>query len=174
MYFNKRSFLHISLTLSFLLPRLHPYHMLMSALAKNNLRCMVLNFLQPVHLITVDVNEKRVALLRRKKERKIYISWAVAFVVRKRRIELILLISRYAERLMWSVCFTKDRVASVQTPRFLTWLLKMSWLPTLKWLSSDTLALLRDPTKRASAYYQSSISRQSQHTAVNNQWMKVR
>ena len=28
----------------------------MSALAKNNLRCVVLNFLQPVHLITVDVS----------------------------------------------------------------------------------------------------------------------
>ena len=28
----------------------------MSALAKKNLRCVVLNFLQPVHLITVDVN----------------------------------------------------------------------------------------------------------------------
>ena len=36
-------------------------NMLMSALAKNNLRCMVLNFLQPVHLITVGVNEQRVA-----------------------------------------------------------------------------------------------------------------
>ena len=30
----------------------------MSALAKNNFRCVVLNFLQPVHLITVDVNEQ--------------------------------------------------------------------------------------------------------------------
>ena len=38
-------------------------NMLMSALAKNNLRCMVLNFLQPVHLITVDVNEQRVAVV---------------------------------------------------------------------------------------------------------------
>ena len=37
--------------------------MLMSALAKNNFRCMVLNFLQPVHLITVDVNEQRVAVV---------------------------------------------------------------------------------------------------------------
>ena len=36
-------------------------NMLMSAVAKNNLHCMVLNFLQPVHLITVDVNEQRVA-----------------------------------------------------------------------------------------------------------------
>ena len=33
-------------------------NMFMSALAKNNLRCMVLNFLQPVHLITVDVGEQ--------------------------------------------------------------------------------------------------------------------
>ena len=33
----------------------------MSVLAKNSLRCVVLNFLQPVHLITVDVNEQRVA-----------------------------------------------------------------------------------------------------------------
>ena len=36
------------------------FNMLMSALAKNNLRCVVLNFLQPVHLITVDVSEQRV------------------------------------------------------------------------------------------------------------------
>ena len=33
----------------------------MSVLAENSLRCVVLNFLQPVHLITVDVNEQRVA-----------------------------------------------------------------------------------------------------------------
>ena len=38
-------------------------NMLMSALAKNNLRCMVLNFLQPVHLITIDVNEQRAAVV---------------------------------------------------------------------------------------------------------------
>ena len=30
----------------------------MSALAKNNLRCVVLNLFQPVHLIKVDVNEQ--------------------------------------------------------------------------------------------------------------------
>ena len=35
----------------------------MSALAKNNLRCMALNFLQPVHLIPFDVNEQRVAVV---------------------------------------------------------------------------------------------------------------
>ena len=33
----------------------------MSVLAEDSLRCVVLNFLQPVHLITVDVNEQRVA-----------------------------------------------------------------------------------------------------------------
>jgi len=33
----------------------------MSALAQNNPRCMSLNFLQPVYLITVNVNEQRVA-----------------------------------------------------------------------------------------------------------------
>ena len=38
--------------------------MLMSALQKNNkLCCLVLNFLQPVHLITADVNEQRVAIV---------------------------------------------------------------------------------------------------------------
>ena len=36
------------------------FNMLMSALAKNNLSCVVLNFLQPVHLVTVDVSEQRV------------------------------------------------------------------------------------------------------------------
>ena len=38
-------------------------NMLMSALVKNNLRCAVLNVLQPLHLITVDVNEQRVAVI---------------------------------------------------------------------------------------------------------------
>ena len=33
------------------------------ALAKINVRCMVLNLLQPVHLITVDVNEQKVAVV---------------------------------------------------------------------------------------------------------------
>ena len=33
----------------------------MSVLAEDSLRCVVLNFLQPVQLITVDVNEQRVA-----------------------------------------------------------------------------------------------------------------
>ena len=52
---------------------------------------------------------------------------------------------------MWSICFAIDRVASMSTPRLLTWLLKeILWLPTLKWLSCDTLTLLRDPTTRAS------------------------
>ena len=37
--------------------------MFISALEKNNICCMVLNFLQPVHLITVDVNEQRVAVV---------------------------------------------------------------------------------------------------------------
>ena len=37
--------------------------MFMSALAQNNLRCMVFNFSQPVHLITVDVNEQGVAVV---------------------------------------------------------------------------------------------------------------
>ena len=44
--------------------------MLMSALAKNNFRCMVLNFLQPVHLITVDVNEQRVAVVQPTKNKR--------------------------------------------------------------------------------------------------------
>ena len=35
----------------------------MSVLAENSLRCVVLNFLQPVHLITVDVNEQGVAVV---------------------------------------------------------------------------------------------------------------
>ena len=38
-------------------------NLFMSALAKNNLRCAVLNFLQPVRLITVDVNEQGVAVV---------------------------------------------------------------------------------------------------------------
>ena len=37
--------------------------MFMPALVKNNSRCVVLNFLQPVHLITVDVNEQGVAVV---------------------------------------------------------------------------------------------------------------
>ena len=31
-------------------------NMFMSALAENNFRCVVLNYLQPVHLTTVDAN----------------------------------------------------------------------------------------------------------------------
>ena len=59
---------------------------------------MELNFLQPVHQITVDVNEQSystlvVQLTERKKE---HISCAAAFVFRRWWIELILLISRYA------------------------------------------------------------------------------
>ena len=56
-------------------------------------------------------------------------------------------------RLMWSVCITIETVASVQSSRLWTWHLKeikVSWLPTVRWLSCDTLTLLRDPTKRAS------------------------
>ena len=37
--------------------------MLMSALAKNNFRCVSWNFLHPVHVITVDVNEQRAAVV---------------------------------------------------------------------------------------------------------------
>ena len=38
-------------------------NMFMSSLAKNNLCCMVWNFLQPVHLITVDNSKQRVAVV---------------------------------------------------------------------------------------------------------------
>ena len=38
-------------------------NLFMSALAKNNLRCAVLNVLHPVRLITVDVNEQGVAVV---------------------------------------------------------------------------------------------------------------
>ena len=83
----------------------------------------------------------------------------MAFVVRRLRIELILLISTYAELLIRSICFTVDRVASMQTARFLPWPLKgMSRLPALKWLSCDTLTVLQDPTKRASALSLSNFS----------------
>ena len=37
-------------------------NMFMSSLAKNNLCCMVWNFLQAVHLITVDDSKQRVAV----------------------------------------------------------------------------------------------------------------
>ena len=38
-------------------------NIVMSLFAKSNLRCIVWKVLQPVHLITVDVNEQRVAEL---------------------------------------------------------------------------------------------------------------
>ena len=38
-------------------------NMFMSALAKNNFRCVALSVFQPVHLMTVDVNEQRVAVV---------------------------------------------------------------------------------------------------------------
>ena len=59
----------------------------------------------------------------------------------------------------------------------------MSWLPTLKWFSCDTLTLLRDPTKRASVLslfcYSllpvTHLPKESTHCSMsNNQWMKVR
>ena len=116
----------------------------MSVLAENSLRCVVLNFLQPVQLITVDVNEQRVAAVQ-PTENKGHISWAVAFVVRRWRVELILLISKYTERLMWSICLAIDRVASVQTPRFFIWPLRaISCLSTIKYFSCDTVTVLRD------------------------------
>ena len=89
--------------------------MLVSAPAKNNLRCMVLNFLQPVHLITVDVNEQRVAVVQPENERthKLSSGFRRQQCVYRNGIELILLISRHAEWLMWSTCFAIDRVASM-------------------------------------------------------------
>ena len=74
---------------------------------------------------------------------KEHISWAATFLVRRWRIELVLPISDYAEQLMWPRCFATKKVASKCTPRPLTRLLKeISWLPTLKWLSCETLPLL--------------------------------
>ena len=47
-------------------------NMLMSALAKNNLSCLVLNFLQSVHLITVDVSEQRFAVVQPTENKRIH------------------------------------------------------------------------------------------------------
>ena len=47
-------------------------NMLMSALAKNNLSCLVLNFLQRVHLITVDVSEQRFAVVQPTENKSIH------------------------------------------------------------------------------------------------------
>ena len=75
---------------------------------------------------------------------KEHISWAATFLVRRWRIKPVLLISDYPERLMWPRCFATNKVASECTPGLLTRLLKeVSWLPTLKWLSCETLPLLR-------------------------------
>ena len=37
--------------------------MLISAFAKNDFCCMILNFLETIHLISGDVNEQRVAIV---------------------------------------------------------------------------------------------------------------
>ena len=37
--------------------------MFICALAKNDISCVALNVFQPVHLITVDVNEQKVAVV---------------------------------------------------------------------------------------------------------------
>ena len=87
-------------------------NMLMSALEKNNFRCVVLNFLLPVHLITVDVKEQKVAAVQSTENKRTQAErWLSPSG--DGGIELILLIWRYAERLMRSVCFTIDRIASV-------------------------------------------------------------
>ena len=113
---------------------------------------------------------------------KEHISWAVAFVIGRWQIELILLSSRYAEWLVWSICFTTEQ-HQCRPQDFLTWPLKeTSWLPTLKWLSYDKLTLLWDPTKRASVLSLFSFSLLpvihllTVNTLFNisNQWMKVR
>ena len=44
--------------------------MFMSALAKNNFRCVALSVFQPVHLITVDVNEQRVVVVQPTKNKR--------------------------------------------------------------------------------------------------------
>ena len=50
---------------------------------------------------------------------------AMAILVRRWRIELILLVSKYVERLMWSVYCTIDRVPSVYEILIIfIWLLK--------------------------------------------------
>ena len=59
----------------------------------------------------------------------------------------VLLISRYAERLTWSVCFTTDRV---DPEIFNNILFERNMTANSHVVSCDTLTFLRDPTKRAS------------------------
>ena len=58
----------------------------------------------------------------------------------------VLLISRYAERLTWSVCFTTDRV----DPEIFNMVFERNTTANSHVVSCDTLTFLRDPTKRAS------------------------
>ena len=44
----------------------------MSAFAKKNFRCLVVNFLQPVHLITVAANEQRLAVVQPIENKRIH------------------------------------------------------------------------------------------------------
>ena len=61
--------------------------MLMSALAKNDFCCMILNFLETVHLMSGDVNEQRVAIVQTtENERTLQLS--SGFLVRRWRLEL--------------------------------------------------------------------------------------
>ena len=82
--------------------------MLMFAFAKNDFGCMILNFLETIHLISGDVNEQRVAIVQTTKNERTH-QMNSGFP----RQELSLLISRHAERLLWSICFAIDRVASM-------------------------------------------------------------
>ena len=86
-------------------------NMLMSAFAKIDSGRMILNVLKVVHLIRSHVNDWMSKDLQQSKwlRTKEHVSWTVAFLVRRWRTELILLISRYAEWLMWSICFAIDR-----------------------------------------------------------------
>lgn len=85
---------------------------------KKNFGRMLLNFQKPVHLITITVNEQRVAVVQQvdadinadRLRSKKHISCAVDFLVRRWWREPTVLISRHAERLMWLICFTTVNV----------------------------------------------------------------
>ena len=119
-------------------------YVFISVFAKNNIRCVVLNFLQPVHLIAVDVNEQRGAVVQPIENKRTH-QMSSDFCCQE-MVTNVLLISRYAERLTWSVCFTTDRV----DPEIFNMVFERNMTASSHVVSCDTLTFLRDPTKRAS------------------------
>ena len=92
-------------------------NMLMFAFSKNDFVCMILIFWRRYIWSKVMSMSKELQQSKRLRRKK-HISWTVALLVRRWRTELILLISRYSEWLMWSICFAIEVSVNVNPEAF--------------------------------------------------------